>query len=182
MRSNLQATVANKPGSPGRARYKQLKPLRREGRMFSAEPVCSCAFLPNAHSAHETAGAARTRLSLRSLFQRGTRASSSTDLPDGQISKNLSSPPLKNILLSSEGKSPAYLSSSLAHKRGVSRSSRTLGGGSDGRGCALDEQRGCGRQSRVVLTPRCWRQVPGKLTLLGGDGGKQARLTGESTI
>jgi hypothetical protein len=29
--------------SPGRARYKPLKPLRREGRSVSAEPVCSCA-------------------------------------------------------------------------------------------------------------------------------------------
>src|SRR5665213_199859 len=29
--------------SPGRARYKPLKPLRREGRTASAEPVCSCA-------------------------------------------------------------------------------------------------------------------------------------------
>jgi hypothetical protein len=31
--------------SPGRARSKPLKPLRREGRIASAEPVCSCAFL-----------------------------------------------------------------------------------------------------------------------------------------
>jgi hypothetical protein len=30
--------------SPGRARNKLLKPLRREGRTASAEPVCSCAF------------------------------------------------------------------------------------------------------------------------------------------
>jgi hypothetical protein len=30
--------------SPGRARRKPLKPLRREGRIASAEPVCSCAF------------------------------------------------------------------------------------------------------------------------------------------
>jgi hypothetical protein len=51
-----------------------------------------------------------------------------TDLPDGQISKNLSSPICKNILLHGEAKSPAYLVLSLAHKRGVSRSSRTLGG------------------------------------------------------
>jgi hypothetical protein len=36
--------VANKPGSPGRARSKPSKPLRREGRSVSAEPVCSCAF------------------------------------------------------------------------------------------------------------------------------------------
>jgi hypothetical protein len=30
--------------SPGRARNKPLKPLRREGRIASAEPVCSCVF------------------------------------------------------------------------------------------------------------------------------------------
>ena len=34
-----------KPRSLGRARRKPLKPLRREGRTASAEPVCSCAFL-----------------------------------------------------------------------------------------------------------------------------------------
>src|ERR1700675_2855421 len=33
-----------KARSPGRARYKPLKPLRRECRIASAEPVCSCAF------------------------------------------------------------------------------------------------------------------------------------------
>jgi hypothetical protein len=49
------------------------------------------------------------------------------------------------------------------HERGVSRSSRTLGAGSDGRGCALDEQHGGGRRSRVVLTPRRWRQVDGAI-------------------
>jgi len=32
-----------KARSPGRARRKPLKPLRREGRTASAEPVCSCA-------------------------------------------------------------------------------------------------------------------------------------------
>jgi hypothetical protein len=48
------------------------KPLRREGRMLSAEPVCSCAhFL--VHIAHETAGAARTRSSLRPLLREGGR-------------------------------------------------------------------------------------------------------------
>ena len=34
-----------KARSPGRVRRKPLKPLRREGRTASAEPVCSCAFL-----------------------------------------------------------------------------------------------------------------------------------------
>src|SRR5665647_841442 len=42
-------------------------PLRRECRIASAEPVCSCAFLL-CTVAHETAGAARTRCSLRPLF------------------------------------------------------------------------------------------------------------------
>ena len=44
-----------------------VKPLRREDRTASAEPVCSCAF-SMCIFAHETAGAARTRSSLRPLF------------------------------------------------------------------------------------------------------------------
>src|SRR4029078_13472525 len=40
-----------------------------EARSVSSEPVCSCAPL-FAHFAHETAGAARTRSSLRPLFSR----------------------------------------------------------------------------------------------------------------
>src|SRR6478672_13591181 len=46
-------------------------PLRREGRIASAEPVCSCA-LSFVHFAHETAGAARTRHSLLPSFSGGT--------------------------------------------------------------------------------------------------------------
>ena len=45
------------------------KPLRREGRSVSAEPVCSCAFSSH-YFAHETAGAARTRSSLRPPIDR----------------------------------------------------------------------------------------------------------------
>jgi hypothetical protein len=59
---------------------------------------------------------------------------------DGQISKNLSSPIFKNILLFSKAKSPAYLLPFRAHKRGVSRSSRTLGAECDGRETAIDER------------------------------------------
>src|SRR6266436_1580743 len=58
-------TVARKPGHRGEHEISR-KPLRREGRIASAEPVCSCAFFC-AFGAHETAGAARTRLSLRPL-------------------------------------------------------------------------------------------------------------------
>ena len=50
-------------------------------------------------------------------------------------------------------------------KRGASRSSRTLGAGCDGRYGTQDEVRRSGRRSRVVLTPRRWRQV--------GDDGLQ---------
>jgi hypothetical protein len=41
----------------------------------------------------------------------------------------------------------------------------------------------CGRRSRVVLTPRRWRQVLEKQAsckFLGGDGGKQARSPGRA--
>src|SRR6476659_10129103 len=47
-------------------------PLRREGRMLSAEPVCSCAFC-FVQTARETAGAARTRSSLRPLVFEGAK-------------------------------------------------------------------------------------------------------------
>ena len=39
-----RATVANKPGLAGESTKETVKPLRREGRTASAEPVCSCAF------------------------------------------------------------------------------------------------------------------------------------------
>src|SRR5216683_7506325 len=65
----LRATVATKPVHRGEHEVSR-KPSRREGRDASAEPVCSCAF-PFVQLAHETAGAARTRLSLRPLREEG---------------------------------------------------------------------------------------------------------------
>jgi len=41
-----------------------------------------------------------------------------------------------------------------------------------------DEWRNCGRQSRVVLTPRRWRQVRGNFP--ANDGGKKARSPGRA--
>jgi hypothetical protein len=70
LRKYPQSDGGKQARSPGRARRKPLKPLRREGRSVSAEPVCSCAFLL-LHLARETAGAARTRSSLRPLVFRG---------------------------------------------------------------------------------------------------------------
>ena len=66
--SMLRMTVARKPGHRGELEVSR-KPPRREGRIASAEPVCSCA-LSSVHFAHETAGAARTRSSLRPLFSK----------------------------------------------------------------------------------------------------------------
>jgi hypothetical protein len=40
----------------------------------------------------------------------------------------------------------------------------------------------CVRRSRVVLAPRCWRQVLKKLALPGGDGGNKAGHRGERVI
>jgi hypothetical protein len=59
------ATVAKEPFT-GESTKQAVKPLRREGRDAPAEPVCSCARF-YAQIAHETAGAARTRSSLRPL-------------------------------------------------------------------------------------------------------------------
>jgi hypothetical protein len=42
----------------------------------------------------------------------------------------------------------------------------------------LDEQRGCGRRSRVVLMPRRWHQVGGSDSI--NDGGKEARSPGRA--
>src|SRR5690348_2444777 len=47
---------------------------------------------------------------------------------------------------------------------------------------ATDERGLCVRQNRVVLTPRRWRQVLKKLTLLRSDGGKKAVHRGERAI
>jgi hypothetical protein len=68
-------------------------PLRREGRIASAEPVCSCASI-FVHVAHETAGAARTRLSLRPLLLRGPKV---TQTSDASRRENADSRPLATL-------------------------------------------------------------------------------------
>ena len=65
--ADLSASDGGKKAGHRGERAISRKPLRREGRMLSAEPVCSCAF-PLCTFAHETAGAARTRSSLRPLI------------------------------------------------------------------------------------------------------------------
>jgi hypothetical protein len=62
------------------------------------------------------------------------------------------------------------------HMRGVSRSSRTRGGMRWTRMALLTRAPFRGRRSRVVLTPRRWRQVGGGNS--AGDGDKKARSPG----
>jgi hypothetical protein len=49
-------------------------------------------------------------------------------------------------------------------------------------GGAKDECASRGRRSHVVLTPRRWRQILEKLTLLGDDGDKKPDRRGERGI
>ena len=57
--------------SPGRARYKPLKPLRGESRLIPSEPVVTT-LVCFIYFAREAAGATGTRLSLRPLSLGGT--------------------------------------------------------------------------------------------------------------
>ena len=66
--------MARKPGHRGE-RGISRKPLRRESRSASADLYARVRFLMHTF-AHETAGAARTRLSLRPLFGKGEEKSS----------------------------------------------------------------------------------------------------------
>src|SRR5438270_1731251 len=100
--------------------------------------------------------------------------------PDGQITRGsnfLSSPVCKNIWLSPSGKSNLPLAPSCS-ERGALRNVTKRGAGCGGRGRAADERHGSGRRSRVVLTPRRWRQASEKC--LACDGDNQARSPGRS--
>jgi len=65
----LRGDGDKKARSPGRARRKPLKPLRREGRVFRW--TCGDALACFLHFARGAAGAAGTRLSLRPLISGG---------------------------------------------------------------------------------------------------------------
>src|SRR6266436_1632591 len=67
LREGAQATVSNKPGHRGE---RAVKPLRREGRVYSGEPVVTT-LVCFIYFAREAAGALATRLSLRPLISLG---------------------------------------------------------------------------------------------------------------
>jgi hypothetical protein len=128
--------------------------------------------------------------------------------PSGVVAIFLSSPLCKNISLHPSGKSSLHIRAIPPHKRGVSRSSGNAGRDAvdaaascvqwDRRAGFFEsvsdvrhaDERCCGvRRSRVVLTPRRWRQVRGCWVGPTGlqaqrqsadDGGKQARSPGRA--
>jgi hypothetical protein len=63
--------------------------------------------------------------------------------------------------------------------RGAARDRHGRGAGCGGRGCALDEWRGGGRRSRVVLTPDAGVKFL-RNKFLRDDGGKKARSPGRA--
>jgi len=81
--------------------------------------------------------------------------------------------PTKNIPLVPSGKSPALIPASCTRKRGVSRSSRTLGAGCGGR------RRRCWRERRPADGEAVWSWRPDAGVKLAersaSDGGKKAR-------
>jgi hypothetical protein len=78
---------------------------------------------------------------------------------DGQISKKLSSPVVKNNPLSLSGKSSLQARSVPTRQEGRHAIVTAAGRDAVDADDATDESTGCGRRSRVVLTPRRWRQV-----------------------
>ena len=89
----------------------------------------------------------------------------------------LSSPAVKNIFVRTRPKSLHIFYRPAPH-RGVSRSSRTRSGMRWTRAALLTRAQARGRRSRVVLTPRRWRQVGGGSS--AGDGDNKARSPGRA--
>jgi hypothetical protein len=100
--------------------------------------------------------------------------------PDGQIRTALANSPVKSPQRKYFTSRVGQITSRTprpAPQRGVAQRHQR-GAGCGGRVCALDEWRGRGRRSRVVLTSRRWRQVGGGNS--AGDGDKKARSPGRA--
>ena len=99
----------------------------------------------------------------RVLRKSNAPALPATSQPDGQINKSLSIPSRKNISLPSSGKSVSLIRASRPIRGACARHER-CGGMRWTQGAAETISRTCGRRSRVVLTPRRWRQAFGKFS------------------
>jgi hypothetical protein len=97
--------------------------------------------------------------------------------------ENLSSPARKKIPLRDDPKSNLHFSPSRSHKRGASRSSRTLEAGCDGRG---SRRRICATNDAIADGEIAWSWRPDAGAKLAersaDDGGKKARSPGRSRI
>ena len=93
--------------------------------------------------------------------------------------QNPSSVRCENIPLSPSGKSVILIGASHPMRGACARHGRAVRCGGRGAG-ARRAQAARVRRSRVVLTPRCWRQLGGKCP--AGDGGKRAVHRGEHEV
>src|SRR5882672_7006913 len=99
--------------------------------------------------------------------------------PTGKSAKTCPAP-CEKIFLSPRRANHFYNSVRLVPARGALAIVTKRGAGCGGRGGAFDERHRRGRRSRVVLTPRCRRQVGGKYS--ADDGDKKARSPGRARI
>jgi hypothetical protein len=176
-------------------------PIHRT-RLFQSDIICSLLLSLCEMASSYAALTAATILSFS-----GSRSQVALICPTGAPSKILSSGPAKNISLHELVETALWIPTSRLTRRGVSRSSRTRGGmrwtrqrfARDGIAGRIErsvsdhrhaDERCCSvRQNRVVLTPRCWRQVlrscvgPTGLrqNISADDGGKRARSPGSAT-
>ena len=140
--------------------------LRKETRGRNYRQIRQCH--GRSHSSHFGRSPARGSQS---------RRRASLICPTGKSLNCLSSPLCKNISLPTAPKS-VHCARRLVPKRGGSRSSRTRGGMRWTLMARLTNGAERGRRSRVVLTPRRWRQVGGSNS--AGDGDKKARSPGRA--
>jgi hypothetical protein len=101
------------------------------------------------------------------------------DLPDGLFGEFAVQWSLKKYFASPFGRNSFIDSPSRLDKRGASRSSRTLVRDAVDAAATQDERRFRGRRSRVVLTPRRWRQVLEKQSFSGATVARKPGHRGE---
>ena len=95
MREQVRANDGGNKPVTGESAKETVKPSRRESRIASAGPVCSCALF-FAQIAHETAGAERTRLSLRPLLREGAKRLQSSDIHAARAQTHIPSAVIAN--------------------------------------------------------------------------------------
>jgi hypothetical protein len=127
--------------------------------------------------------AADVRKQARAIFPHKFNRFGKLICPSGWLSEFSSSPGIKNISLFQNPKSPVCPRHPAPFRRDVSRSSRHVGAGCDGRGGIEKTNDTCRvRQSHAVLSPRCWRQAGDNASHCAGDGDNKAGLRGEHGI